>query len=70
MAQRPHDDHVLTLIGTRLTSDGPAGRTEAHLESPEEYAAVLAERFAVPVHDLDTARLHRIAHAMTTAHAG
>ena len=70
MAQRPHDDHVLTLIGTRLMSDGPAGRTEASLDSPEEYAAVLAERFTVPVRDLDTARLHRIAHALTTAHAG
>jgi N-hydroxyarylamine O-acetyltransferase len=70
MAQRPHDDHVLTLIGTRLTSDGPAGRTEAHLGTPEAYAAVLAERFAVPVADLDIVRLHGIAHALTTAHAG
>lgn len=70
VAQRPHDDHVLTLIGTRLTSDGPAGRTEAHLDTREAYAAVLAERFAVPVHHLDVARLHRVAHALTTAHAG
>jgi len=70
MAQQPHDDHVLTLLGTRLTADGPAGRVETALDTPEEYATVLAERFGVPVDDLDTARLHRIAHAMTTAHAG
>ncbi len=70
MAQRPHDDHVLTLVGTRLLSDGPAGRVEAVLETHAEYAAVLAERFAVPIGALDTAGLHRIAHAMTTAHAG
>lgn len=70
MAQRPHDDHVLTLIGTRLTSDGPAGRTEAHLDSLDEYTAVLAERFTVPVDEIDTARLHRIAHTLATAHTG
>jgi N-hydroxyarylamine O-acetyltransferase len=70
LAQRPCDDHVLTLVGTRLTSDGPAGRVETALDTPKAYAAVLAERFGVPVHDLDTARLHRIAHAMTAAHTG
>ncbi|MCS7478630.1 arylamine N-acetyltransferase [Umezawaea endophytica] len=70
MAQRPHDDHVLTLLGTRLTADGPAGRVESALDTHAEYAAVLAERFGVPTGDLDTARLHRIAHAMTTAHVG
>jgi N-hydroxyarylamine O-acetyltransferase len=70
MAQRPHDDHVLTLVGTRLVTDGPAGRQDAALDTHAEYSAVLAERFGVPTADLDTAGLHRIAHAMTTAHVG
>ncbi|HWO66647.1 MAG TPA: arylamine N-acetyltransferase [Umezawaea sp.] len=69
LVQRPYDDHVLTLVGTRLTADGPAGRVETALDTHAEYAAVLAERFDVPTADLDTATLHRIAHSMTTAHA-
>ncbi|WNV86958.1 arylamine N-acetyltransferase [Umezawaea sp. Da 62-37] len=66
LAQRPHDDHVLTLVGTKLFSNGPAGGTEVPVETAEEFAAVLAERFDVPVADVDTDRLFRFASAPTT----